>query len=348
MIKRKVLIVDDSVFVRQALAKIINEDPELEVIGSAMDPVFAFQKIIREEPDVITLDVEMPRMNGLTFLEKLMKSYQIPVVMISSYTQKGCETTLKALELGAVDFIAKPQSNHYVNFTELSQEIKNKVKNAANANLRYLKKSCAAEQKVHVVKPNGDRKYHICVVGASTGGVTAIKTLINQLKPAQYSILVTLHMPAGFTRSFAERLNFNGWSPCEAQDGQLVMPGYIYVAPGGQNMLVEKINGELFIRICPCEREDIFKPNVNKTFSSVARHVGPEAIGVILTGMGDDGAAGLLQMKESGAVTFAQSEESCMVFGMPKKAIESGAVDFVLPLEHMGVKVQAFIEGDRD
>lgn len=363
MNKIKVLIVDDSALVRQMLSNMLNEDDEIQVIGTAIDPVFAIQKIMRDPPDVITLDVEMPRMDGLTFLEKLMISYPTPVVMISSHTKKGCDTTLRALELGAVDFIAKPERNTLTNLEKLKYEIIAKVKNAARVNLKAAGRIPSKDTKhasnlgselkvaVHELPDENDRRHPeklgthlICAIGASTGGVTAIRAVVEKLHPKGYSIIIVLHMPPGFTKSFAERLgSLNGWISFEAVDGQMVEAGKIYVAPGGKNMTVEKRNKSIFIRVRPCEVTDVFKPNVNKMFESVARNIGPEAVGVILTGMGDDGAKGMLKMRQAGAVTIAQDAESCMVFGMPKKAIEAGGVDYTVPLELIASKLANII-----
>lgn len=350
MAKIKVLIVDDSALVRQFLNQILSEDNEIEVTGTAIDPIFALQKIMRDPPDVITLDVEMPRMDGLTFLEKIMKSYPTPTIMISAFTKKGCETTLKALELGAVDFINKPDRSNLENLKVLKREIINKVKNAAKINLRMPDKTLKKEEielRPEADLNTGTTKYHghkLIAIGASTGGVVAVRGVIEHLRPSNYSILIALHMPPGFTASFAERLGSNiGWKSHEGIDGQVVEPRTIYVAPGGRNMTLEKKNGKLYIRIRPCDLTDIYKPNVNKTFASVAKNAGPESIGIIMTGMGDDGAKGLLLMKQAGALTIAQSQETCMVFGMPRKAIEAGAVDYVLPLDKIPVKLQQLV-----
>lgn len=351
MNKIKVLIVDDSALVRQMISRILSEDSEIEVIGTAIDPVFAIQKIMQNPPDVITLDVEMPRMDGLTFLQKLMTSYPTPVVMISSYTKKGCDTTLKALELGAVDFIAKPDHGGLLTQDFLKHEIITKVKNAAKVNLKAAGTSKKSKEDIGLSETkNGSAVKHtsghqLITIGASTGGVVAVQEVISGLQPGNYSVLITLHMPAGFTTSFAERLgSINGWGACEASDGQTVAPRIIYVAPGGQNMTVAKHNGGgLVIRVLKCEKGDIYKPNVNKTFASVAKAVGPDAVGVIMTGMGDDGARGLLTMKQAGAVTIAQSEETCMVYGMPKRAVEAGAVDYIVPLGQIPPKLMQLV-----
>lgn len=350
MSKIKVLIVDDSALVRQFISQVLAEDDEIEVIGTAIDPIFALQKIMRDPPDVITLDVEMPRMDGLTFLEKMMKSSPIPIIMISSYTQKGCETTLKALELGAVDFINKPDRNNLENLSVIKREIISKVKNAAKINLRKPGKAVKREE--IVLRPEADvntvapqqRNLKLVAIGASTGGVVAVRGVIEHLRPSRCSILISLHMPPGFTATFAKNLGANiGWRSFEGVDGQAVEPGTIYVAPGGKNMTLEKKNGRLFIGVKPCDLTDIYKPNVNKTFASVARSAGSGAVGVIMTGMGDDGAKGLLMMRQAGALTIAQSQETCMVFGMPRKAIEAGAVDYVIPLDRISAKIQQLI-----
>lgn len=334
------------------LSRILAEDDEINVVGTAIDPVFALQKIMREPPDVITLDVEMPRMDGLTFLRKLMESYPLPVVMISSRTQKGCETALKALELGAVDFITKPDRNVHDNLAVLKSEIISKVKNAAHVDLKMsgkiLNKGAAGEtdagwrERDNTARRSATRK--LVALGASTGGVVAVRRVIDKLKPGPYSILVILHMPPGFTKSFAAQLgSVNGWHSCEAGDGQPLVPGNIYVAPGGHNMTLQQRNGAHFIRVRPCEATDIFKPNVNKTFASVAQNAGLEAVGVIMTGMGDDGANGLLMMRKAGAATIAQSEETCMVYGMPKRAVEVGAVEYIVPLDQIAAKVMQLV-----
>lgn len=343
----KVLIVDDSAMFRQMLSQILAADDEIEVVGTAIDPIFAMQKIMRDPPDVITLDVEMPRMDGLTFLQKLMKSYPIPVVMISSWTQKGRETTLRALEMGAVDFIAKPEGKTPGYLNELKTEIIAKVKNAAKVNLHTAGKFTPRENGDELENGVAGRRSagrKIVAIGASTGGVVAVRRVISKLRPAGYSVLITLHMPPGFTNSFATQLGLiNGWKSWEAADGQPVVPGNIYVAPGGCNMLVEKHDGAVFIQVKDCAAEDIYKPNVNKTFVSVAKKIGPAAVGVIMTGMGDDGASGLLRMKRAGAATIAQSQESCMVFGMPKRAIEAGAVDYIVALDQIAAKIRQLI-----
>lgn len=353
MKKIKVLIVDDSAVVRELLNQNLNADPEIEVVGTAMDPLFAMEKIMRNPPDVITLDVEMPRMDGLTFLGKLMDKYPIPVVMISSLTQKGAETTMKALELGAVDFIAKPGANVFRELPTLKQEIITKVKQAAQANLRIATRKTGAKvgDGTRVNPPTvsgglhqGVNQHTLVVLGASTGGVTAVTEVIKGMGPGSFSVLVVVHMPAGFTTSFAQRLNgLRGWHCSEAQDGELLQPGHIYVAPGGQNTVVRKTREGLALALLPVEPNDVFKPNINKTFASVAQTLGPKAIGVIMTGMGDDGSRGLLLMQQKGACTLAQNRETCMIYGMPNKAVEIGAVQSVLPLNEIGPTVMQLV-----
>lgn len=352
MSRIKVLVVDDSAMVRQFLTTILNEDDGIEVVGTAIDPIFAMQKIMRQPPDVITLDVEMPRMNGLTFLQKLMKSYPIPAVMISAWTKKGCDTTLRALELGAVDFIAKPDVSRPESLSVLKTEIIAKVKNAARVNLKAAEKNLTLKhlddsntkpEQHHIAVSQHIRK-KVIAIGASTGGVVAVRSVIDKLQPAGFCILIALHMPSGFTEAFAERLgSINGWNSYEAIDGMTVSPRSIYVAPGGHNMMIEGRNNAWTIKVKVCEATDVFKPNINKTFASVARNVGAESIGVIMTGMGDDGAKGLLMMKKAGAVTISQSPETCMVYGMPRKAVECGAVDYIVPLDQIAAKLKHLI-----
>lgn len=356
MSRIKVLIVDDSAVVRQLISQYLDEDKDIEVIGTAMDPIFAMEKILRNPPDVITLDVEMPRMDGLSFLAKLMEKYPIPVVMISSLTKKGAETTIKALELGAVDFIAKPETNIHQEFVTLKHEILQKVKLAAQANLKVNRKKgptprapIQSTKVTTTAKGTSGKERKLVVLGASTGGVTAITEVIKSMKPAGYSILVVLHMPAGFTTSFAQRLGGIGeWQASEAQEGELILPDRIYVAPGGKNAILRKTAEGLTISIRPAETSDVFKPNVNKAFASVAQTMGSRAIGVIMTGMGDDGSRGLLLMRQKGAVTVAQNQETCMIYGMPKKAVEIGAVGHIFPLSEIGPRIMQLLgKGER-
>jgi two-component system, chemotaxis family, protein-glutamate methylesterase/glutaminase len=328
----KVLIIDDSSLMRQLLTQILSSDPELEVIGTAGDPFVAREKIKSLHPDVLTLDIEMPRTDGLTFLEKLMRGHPMPVVMISSLTDRGAETTLRALTLGAVDYIAKPKLDVSNGTIEQASDIIAKVKGAAKVRVRGLD----ARETVPAALPAG---YHITAthkvvaIGASTGGTEALKDLLSALPPDFPGVVMVQHMPEAFTRPFSERLN----SLCrihvqEAKDGDRILPGHALLAPGGHQMQVVRRGMEYAVRVYRGERVNRHLPSVDVLFSSCARQLGKNAIGVLLTGMGADGAKGMLEMKVAEAHTIAQDEATCVVFGMPREAIQLGAVDQVLPL----------------
>ena len=328
----KVLIVDDSSLMRQLLTQILSSDPELEVIGTAGDPFVAREKIKSLRPDVLTLDIEMPRMDGLTFLEKLMRGHPMPVVMISSLTDRGAETTLRALSLGAVDYIAKPKLDVSNGTIEQAGDIIAKVKAAAKVRVRGLD----PHETIPAALPAG---YHITAthkvvaIGASTGGTEALKELLSSLPPDFPGVVMVQHMPEAFTRPFSERLN----SLCrihvqEAKDGDRILPGHALLAPGGHQMQVVRHGMEYAVKVYRGERVNRHLPSVDVLFSSCARQLGKNAIGVLLTGMGADGAKGMLEMKVAEAHTIAQDEATCVVFGMPREAIQLGAVDQVLPL----------------
>ena len=328
----KVLIVDDSSLMRQLLTQILSSDPELEVIGTAGDPFVARDKIKSLHPDVLTLDIEMPRMDGLTFLEKLMRGHPMPVVMISSLTDRGAETTLRALSLGAVDYIAKPKLDVSNGTIEQASDIIAKVKGAAKVRVRGLD----PHETIPAALPAG---YHITAthkvvaIGASTGGTEALKDLLSALPPDFPGLVMVQHMPEAFTRPFSERLN----SLCrihvqEAKDGDRILPGHALLAPGGHQMQVVRRGMEFAVKVYRGERVNRHLPSVDVLFSSCARQLGKNAIGVLLTGMGADGAKGMLEMKVAEAHTIAQDEATCVVFGMPREAIQLGAVDQVLPL----------------
>ena len=329
----KVLIIDDSALMRDLLTRILSSDPQIEVIGSASDPFMARDKIKALHPDVLTLDVEMPRMDGLTFLEKLMRGHPMPVVMISSLTDKGADTTFRALSLGAVDYVSKPKLDISDGTLELTDEIITKVKCAAQARVRAL-----APSEAEPVETPG-RAYHfsathkVVAIGASTGGTEALKEVLSRL-PADFpGIVMVQHMPEPYTRPFAERLN----SVCrisvrEARDGDSVLPGHALLAPGGHQMAIVRRGAEYKVRVYRGERVNLHLPSVDVLFSSCARQLGKNAIGVILTGMGADGARGMLEMKQAEAYNIAQNEASSVVFGMPKEAIARGAVDQVVTL----------------
>lgn len=341
MKKIRVLTVDDSALMRQVLAALLAKDPDIEVIGAAPDPYIAREKIKALNPDVLTLDVEMPKMDGLTFLEKLMRGRPMPVVMVSSLTEAGCQTTLRALELGAVDFITKPKIGLREGMEDIAQDLIAKVKAAAMAQVSRLGGGSKGEHHAQsdarppvtsltaMIKTT-DR---IIAIGSSTGGTEAVKDVLEAMPPNTPPILITQHMPERFTKTWAGRLN----SLCrisvkEAQDGDSVLPGHALVAPGGYHMTLERSGARYTVRINQDPPVNRHRPSVDVTFASVARYAGANAVGVILTGMGDDGAKEMLTMKQAGAFTIAQDEATCVVFGMPKEAIKAGAVDKVLPL----------------
>lgn len=347
MSKTKILIVDDSAVVRQVLTEILSRDPALEVIGAAGDPYMAREKILRLQPDVLTLDVEMPRMDGLTFLEKLMRGHPMPVVMVSSLTERGCETTLRALELGAVDFVTKPKLDVASGTVDLADEILEKVKAAAAAKIGRKNKRRAAPELMPAVT-NGHTAGHsmirttqkVIAVGASTGGTEALREFLEPLPADSAGIVIVQHMPEKFTRSFADRLN----SLCrirvkEAEDGDRIIPGHALIAPGNYHMEVFRNGAEYRVRTFVSEPVNRHRPSVDVLFHSCAQHLGANAIGVILTGMGADGARGLLEMHQAGARTIAQDEASCVVFGMPREAIALGAADEITALHKIPAAV---------
>lgn len=341
MKKIRVLTVDDSALMRQVLASLLAKDPEIEVIGAAPDPYVAREKIKALNPDVITLDVEMPKMDGITFLEKLMRGHPMPVIMVSSLTEVGCETTLRALELGAVDFITKPKIDLREGMEEVAQDLISKVKTAAVANMKARHvgdRAKIASQASQAPARNGSQAMikttdTIIAIGSSTGGTEAVKDVLEVMPPNTPPILITQHMPERFTKTWAERMNgLCRISVKEAEDGDSVLPGHALVAPGGYHMTLERSGARYTVRINQDPPVNRHRPSVDVTFASVARYAGANAVGVILTGMGGDGAKELLTMKRAGAFTIAQDEASCVVFGMPKEAIKAGAVDKVLPL----------------
>lgn len=346
--KIRVLIVDDSALMRQLLTAILSQDPEVEVVGVAADPYIARDKIKTLNPDVLTLDVEMPRMDGLTFLEKLMASRPMPVLMVSSLTEAGCETTLRALELGAVDFFTKPKFDMRGKIEEQAEELILKVKAAARARIFPQRSSPPREvNRLTSLKPSAMIKTTdtIIAIGASTGGTEAIREFLTAMPPDTPPILITQHMPEKFTKAFAKRLN----SLCqitvkEAEDGESALTGHALIAPGNYHMRLVRSGARYHVAVDQGEPVNRHRPSVDVLFSSVARCAGKNAIGIILTGMGKDGAAGMLEMKKAGAHNFAQDEASCVVFGMPKEAIAAGGVDVVSSLSGMVCKVVKYLK----
>jgi two-component system chemotaxis response regulator CheB len=343
MAKIRVLTVDDSALMRQVLAQLLSRDPGIEVVGSAPDPFIAREKIKALNPDVLTLDVEMPKMDGLTFLEKLMAGHPMPVVMVSSLTEVGCDTTLRALELGAVDFITKPKIDLREGMDEVAQDLIAKIKAAAMAKVRG--RGAGGRR---IAEPLADRLLPlgssamikttdtIIAIGASTGGTEALRAVLEVLPPNTPPIIVTQHMPERFTKTFADRLNqLCRISVKEAEDGDSVLPGHALIAPGSYHMTLVRSGARYSVRLNQDPPVNRHRPSVDVMFDSVARYAGANTIGVILTGMGGDGAKGMLAMKQAGAYTIAQDEASCVVFGMPKEAIKLGCVDKILSLENI-------------
>lgn len=331
--KIRVFIIDDSALIRAVLAQIIGAAPDMEVVGSAADPLQAREKMRPIEVDVVTLDVEMPKMDGLEFLEKLMRLRPTPVLMISSLTERGAEVTMRALELGAVDFVTKPKLGVNQGMQEAADEIHAKIRAVARARVRKREAS-RTEAPPPVLQWNkrlGTEK--LIAIGSSTGGTEAVKEILVQLPADSPAVLITQHMPPGFTKSFAMRLD----SICrvnvkEAADGERVMPGCAYIAPGGRHMAVRRSGASYSIVLSDEEPVNRHKPSVEVLFKSVAATAGPNAAGVMLTGMGKDGATAMLEMKRAGSYNIAQDEATSVVFGMPREAIAVGAVDDVLPL----------------
>ncbi len=335
----KVLIVDDSAVVRQVLSRELSRARDLEVVGTATDPFVARDKIVQLKPDVITLDMEMPRMDGLTFLQKLMKHYPLPVVVVSSLTPQGSETALAALEAGAVDVVCKPGSMYSVG--ELSDTLIEKIRVASC--VRSFRRS--HEKKP--ARPNpiasvalGQTTHKILAIGASTGGTEAIKAVLTRLPVSTPGTLIVQHMPEHFTAAFAERLNgICSMEVREARNGDPVVPGVALLAPGNYHMALKRSGARYFVEIKSGTRVHHQRPAVDVLFHSVANHAGKNAVGAILTGMGADGAAGLLAMRNAGAHTIAQDEKSCVVYGMPKEAVKLEAVEQVVSLDRIAQKL---------
>jgi len=341
----KVLIVDDSTIVREILTKGLSKDPNIEIIGSAPDVFVARDMIVKLNPDVITLDIEMPRMNGLDFLEKLMPQYPLPVVMVSSLTQKGQKETIRALELGAVDFIPKPDARTANNLDIMIKELIIKIKIASTSNVSHWKGSKSVSKKLkstHFLKDNKPSK-EIITIGASTGGTEAILNVIRDLPAEMPGILITQHMPKGFTKTFSERLNScSNMYVKEAEDGDEILDGQVLLAPGDFHIKIVKNNKNInSIKCISSDKVNGHRPAVDVMFESVNEFFGKHSTGVILTGMGKDGVLGLLKLKQSGAFTIGQNKESCVVYGMPKVAFEIGAVDLQLPLDKIAIKLKS-------
>ncbi len=337
--KIKVLIVDDSAMVRQVLTRELARDPAIEVVGSAPDPYVARDKIVTLKPDVLTLDIEMPRMDGITFLRKLMKHYPIPVIILSSLTQKGGELALEALECGAVEVMSKPSVAYSVG--DVSVALIDKIKAAARVRPEKRQPVARAlreptQQRLSLTRTTNK----VVAIGASTGGTEALASLLKSLPSNAPGIVIVQHMPEHFTRAFAERLDtLCAIEVKEATDGDMVSTGKALIAPGNYHMLLRRSGAMYFVQVKSGPLVSRHRPSVDVLFKSVARFAGRNAVGAILTGMGADGSQGMKEMKDAGAATVAQDEASCVVFGMPKEAIALGCVDHVLPLDRISRKL---------
>lgn len=355
MSKIKVLVVDDSALVRQVLSEVLNANSAIEVIGTAQDPLDAREKIKKLNPDVLTLDVEMPKMDGITFLANLMRLRPIPVVMVSTLTQKGADITFEALELGAIDFVSKPTVGVSEGLADYADEICEKVITASKVNVskitdRQARRATAKESETNKVdkKLSADAVLEkrsvpktklkttdkIIALGASTGGTEAIKEVLMMMPANSPGIVISQHIPEAFSKPFAERMDKNSaMTVYEAVDGQQILPGHVYIAPGNRHLIVERSGARYICRLNDGPPVNRHKPSVDVMFRSVAQNVGPNAIGVILTGMGADGALGLKEMLENGAPTLVQDEKSSVVWGMPGEAYKIGAAQDQYPLE---------------
>jgi len=334
----RVFIIDDSALIRAVLQQIVNSQADMTVAGVAGDPYQARERMRALQVDVVTLDVEMPRMDGLEFLEKLMRLRPVPVLMISSLTERGAEVTMRALELGAVDFVPKPKIGVAQGMQEAAEAILGKIRTVAQARVSVRQAPRHAAAPLQWNRHLGTEK--LIAIGSSTGGTEAVKEIMSVLPADSPAVLVTQHMPPGFTRSFAERLNsLSRLNVAEAVHGERVLPGRGYIAPGGRHMGVQRSGASYQIVLSDDEPVNRHRPSVDVLFRSVAAAAGPNAAGIMLTGMGRDGAAAMLEMKRAGAFNIAQDEATCVVFGMPREAIALGAVDEVVPLHGIARRV---------
>ncbi|MCF7987577.1 MAG: chemotaxis response regulator protein-glutamate methylesterase [Methylovulum sp.] len=349
MNKIRVLVIDDSVLVRKILTEILTSSPEIEVIGTAADPLIAREMIKQLNPDVLTLDIEMPHMDGITFLRNLMRLRPTPVVMISTLTKKGAEVTLEALALGAVDFIFKPKVDVIKTLNDYADEIIDKVKTAARANVRNIdyrpvktkdNESIVSQPAKSLLSHKTASSAKIIAIGASTGGTEAIKVVAKYLTAETPPVFITQHLPAAFSDSFVKHIDLvTAMTALIPTHGQVVEDGHIYLAPGDKHMLVTKEAGRFYIHLSDAEPVNRHKPAVDVLFNSIAQCAGSNAIGILLTGMGADGAAGMKEMKNAGAITIIQDEQTSVVWGMPGAAYKLGCVDYVMPIEEVANKI---------
>ena len=350
MAKTRVVVVDDSALVRSLLTEIFNRQVDMECVGAAADPLVAREMIRNLNPDVITLDVEMPRMDGIDFLAKLMRLRPMPVVMVSTLTERGADVTLRALELGAVDFVAKPKIGVADGLRLLAEDITDKVRIAAKAHIRKTHHvpapasgtaaAAAAKPTTPVTSIGRLSTEKIIFIGASTGGTEATKEFLINLPPDSPAVVITQHMPPGFTKSYAARLDgLCKIRVAEARDGERILPGHAYIAPGGFHLSVERSGANYIAREQDGEPVNRHKPSVEVLFKSAARVVGPTALGIMLTGMGADGAKAMKELRDAGSYNYVQDEATCVVFGMPREAINAGAAHEVLPLTQIAPKL---------
>ena len=352
MQKINVMLVDDSAVVRQVLQRILERDPAINVIAAVADPIFAMNRMAQQWPDVIVLDVEMPRMDGITFLKKIMAEHPTPVVICSTLTEKGAETSIQALAAGAVSIVTKPKTELKTFLEDASGDIIGAVKTAARVNRNNIKpgQTTAVPPKFNadaILRQSSSSMTktteHIVAIGTSTGGTQALEAVLTVLPPTAPGIVIVQHMPEKFTASFAQRLD----TLCqirvkEACDNDRVLPGQALIAPGGKHMLLKRNGAQYHVEVKDGPLVNRHKPSVDVLFRSVAKFAGKNAVGFIMTGMGNDGATGLKEMKEAGAATVAQDEQSCVVFGMPKEAIALGVVDKVISLKHIPAEIMRY------
>ncbi len=338
--KIKVLIIDDSALIRSILKEVVNSQPDMEAVGAASNPLQAREMIKTFNPDVLTLDVEMPEMDGLTFLEKLMRLRPMPVLMISTLTERGSEAALRALELGAVDFLAKPRLGVAEGMQAYADEIADKIRIASRARLKVRGATAASTLPKLGNRISSTEK--LIIVGSSTGGTEALKAFLIPMPADAPAVLVAQHMPEAFTKSFADRLNsLSKMTVTEGVHNERVLPGHVYIAPGHSHMLVKRSGSNYVIELNQSAPVNHHRPSVEVLFRSAAQCVGANAIGVMLTGMGRDGAVGMLEMRQAGAYNFAQDEATCVVYGMPRAAVEIGAAHESVPIQEMAQCVLA-------
>ena len=343
----RVLVVDDSALVREVLSKGLALDPDISVVGQAGDPFAARDKIVELHPDVLTLDVEMPRMDGVEFLRRLMPQYPLPVIMVSALTQRGKKIILDALEAGAVDFVTKPGTDIAGGLNGMLNDLRQKIKMAATVNVSYWKKKTAEPVRppIQTIKALDESTNKVVAIGASTGGTEAIRAILTQLPANTPGVIIVQHMPPGFTKMFADRLNEQcAMTVKEAESGDRVIPGRVLIAPGDFHMHVKRSGGAYIVECTNGEKVCGHRPSVEVMMQSVARHVGSNAVGIMLTGMGHDGADAMLAMRKAGARTLAQDEATSVVFGMPKVAQERGGIERMIPLSAIPQTLLSFLQ----